>query len=375
VSEAPAEGSLDSVALFRHLPQARAVPWAVLGQWPTPIEHAPVVSAATGGEVWVKREDLSHARYGGNKVRTLEAVLGANRARGIERIWSTGAYGSNHALATALHSPRVGIASGALLFPQPPTAPAQANLAALVASGADVARIRSWAELPTAMALTARRERRAGRRAFVMAPGGATVEGAFGGLSAAFELADQVAAGVMPAPGQIVLAVGSTCTTAGLLAGVHLCAARGLGFRRPPLVVAVRVTPWPVTAAWRIANLAAGVAARVDGLCGHASDLDLRRLRAGIVVDGDQLGDGYGKPTWAGERATKVFADGAGPALDCVYSAKSAAALWRYAPRRSPTLYWATKSTAPLATPTPAQLARVHAHMRGWLREPVTRPA
>jgi D-cysteine desulfhydrase len=358
---------LDSVALFRHLPQARSVPWAVLGEWPTPVEPAPAIGAEVGGEVWIKREDRTSPHYGGNKVRTLEAVLGGIRDRGIERIWSTGAYGSNHALATAIHAPRIGIGVGAILFPQPASAPAQANLAALFATGCDVIRLRSWAELPAAMAIVARRERRAGRRAFVMAPGGATVEGAFGGLSAAYELAEQVAAGALPAPSQIVLAVGSTCTTAGLLAGVHLCAARGLGFRRPPLVIAVRVTPWPVTAAWRIANLAAGVVARVDELRGHATTLDLRRLRAGLVVDGDQIGVGYGHATQAGDHAAAMFAAAGAPALDCVYSAKSAAALWRHAKHRGPTLYWATKSTSLLATPTAAQLAQAPAAMREWL--------
>jgi D-cysteine desulfhydrase len=202
-----------------------------------------------------------------------------------------------------------------------------------------------------------------------MAPGGATVEGAIGGLSAAYELADQIDAGVMPPPAQIVLAVGSTCTTAGLLAGVHLCAARGLGFRRPPLVIAVRVTPWPVTAAWRIAHLAAGVAARVDRLRGHGSGLTVRRLRAGLVVDGDHLGDGYGFATAAGDRAAETFAAAGAPALDCVYAAKSAAGLWRYAPHRGPTLYWATKSTTPQPRPTPAQLARAHADLRAWLSQ------
>src|SRR6185503_4206623 len=106
--------------------------------------------------------------YGGNKVRTLEAVLGGIRARGVERIWSTGAYGSNHALATAIHAPRIGLATGAILFPQPASAPACANLGALLATGAPVIRLRTWAELPAAMAIVAARERAAGRRAFVM---------------------------------------------------------------------------------------------------------------------------------------------------------------------------------------------------------------
>jgi D-cysteine desulfhydrase len=360
---------IDSVALFRHLPQLRAVPWAVLGEWPTPIEPAPILSATIGGDVWIKREDRSSPHYGGNKVRTLEAVLGGARERGAARIWSTGAYGSNHAVATAIHAPRVGLSVGALAFPQPPTAPATANLRALLASATDVVRLRSWVEVPLAMMLAARAERRRDRAAFVMSPGGATVEGAFGGLSAAFEVADQIAAGVAPSPAQILLAVGSSCTTAGLLAGVHVAAELGIGWRRPPLVVAVRVTPWPVTAAWRIANLAARVVARVDRLRGRSTDIDVRRLRANLIVDGRYIGAGYGEPTAAGESAIAAFARAGAPPLDVVYSAKSAAALWYYARNRGPTLYWATKSSVPLPVPTADQLARAHPHMRRWLGE------
>src|SRR4029078_7678239 len=101
------------------------------------------------------------------------------------------------ALSPAPRARRIGISTGAILFPQPASAPAQANLAALLAADCDVIRIRSWAELPAMMAVVARGERRAGDRAFVMARGGAAVEGAFGGLSAAYELADQIATGAL----------------------------------------------------------------------------------------------------------------------------------------------------------------------------------
>ena len=70
--------SPDDVALFRYLPRlAHRVPWVRLGDWPTPIEPTRGLSA---GELWIKREDLSSRRYGGNKVRTLEAMFGRARA-------------------------------------------------------------------------------------------------------------------------------------------------------------------------------------------------------------------------------------------------------------------------------------------------------
>ncbi len=124
------------------------------------------------GDVWVKREDLTSTVYGGNKVRTLEAMFGRARAAGATRMWATGAYGSNHAVATVLHARAAGLDGGAILFPQPAGEPALANASALLAARPEVISIGSVIELPFVMA---RVRRRTG--AYVMPPGGATPEG------------------------------------------------------------------------------------------------------------------------------------------------------------------------------------------------------
>ncbi len=207
-------------ALARWLPALAArIPWAPLGDWPTPIDELRI----DGLPLWVKREGDSSARYGGNKVRTLEAWLGHARARGARRIWSIGAYGSNHAIATILHARAIGLDAGAILFPQPLSPWAAENACAMIASGCPIIRLRSVVEVPFAGALIARRE----RDSIIMPPGGATPIGTLGALSAAFELAEQIAEGRAPSPRVIVLPVGSTCTTAGLLAGFALAKAAG----------------------------------------------------------------------------------------------------------------------------------------------------
>ena len=362
---------MEDVALFRHVPTLRrTVPWVRLGDWPTPVEPLRLAGGPAGVDLWVKREDRSNARYGGNKIRTLEAWLGLARAAGAQRIWATGAYGSNHALATAVHASAAGLAAGAILFPQPASVTARANLSALIAAGPEVVQLDSLSALPFAMRRVARAERRAGTSAVMMEPGGARPEGAFGALSAAFELADQVATGVCPAPAHIVLAVGSNCTTAGLLAGLHAAAALGVGFRRPPAVTAVRVTPWPVTSANRIAWLAYRTLARFDALRGHDTGASYRALRASLEVTGDFIGKGYGHATARGLRAAARFAAAGGPPLDLVYSAKSGAAFLDLAARGSagPLLFWATKSSAPLAAAGPEQLEAMPPALRRWYR-------
>src|SRR4030095_5770156 len=59
-------------------------PLAVL---PTPLVHAPRLSAALDREVWIKRDDLTGFALGGNKVRTLEMLVAAALDRRRARTW------------------------------------------------------------------------------------------------------------------------------------------------------------------------------------------------------------------------------------------------------------------------------------------------
>jgi D-cysteine desulfhydrase len=340
--------TLDQVALFRHLPTLeRKLTWVRLGDWPTPVEPLGRV-AGCSVPIYVKREDLSNPLYGGNKVRTLEPMMGLATEAGASTIWATGAYGSNHATATTLLSPMAGLKAGVALFPQPSTGVARANLSAMLSARPAVQHIRHAVELPLVMVRLRRRD----PLAYVMQPGGAIPRGSLGALSAALELAEQVEARACPAPAHIVLAVGSTCTTAGILAGLHLACALGIGFRTRaaiPTVTAVRVTPWPITGRFMILRLAYRTSRRLAKLTG-APAASLAGLHATLRVEGGFLGGGYGRPTADGLRAQHAFREAGGPPLDFVYSAKSGAALLSLAQRdtRGPLLFWATKSSAPL---------------------------
>ena len=352
---------MDRVALFRWLPQLAArVPWEVLGDWPTPLDALDV----EGRTLWIKREGDSSARYGGNKIRTLEAWLGHTRAKGASKIWAIGAYGSNHAIATVLHARAIGIDAGAILFPQPRSEWAFENAGALIASGCPLVRLRSVVEVPFVGMIVGARD----RRAIVMPPGGATPIGTFGALSAALELAEQIGAGLAPPPRRIVLPIGSTCTTAGLLAGLALAHAIG-AWRWPlPIVHAVRVTPWPVTSRVRTAELAARTLARIATLGGPAIAIGLGELVARLVVDGRELGAGYGKSTPQSLAAMDTLAVPGAPRLDGVYSAKTAAALLRLHRRGiGPLLFWSTKTTTRLDPPTTSALRAAPRVLAEWL--------
>jgi len=405
------------VALFRYVPTLAArVPWAALGDWPTPLDEMRV----DGRPIWIKREGDSSAAYGGNKVRTLEAWLGHVRAAGAERIWAIGAYGSNHAVATVIHARAIGLDAGAIVFPQPASEWAIENAGALIESGCAIVRLRSVVEVPFAGVAVAARDRyfariardarasratnhdtgardrlrslieahwtrtisntdfarwaqaliarvvgsEQARSSIVMPPGGATPIGTLGAMSAAFELGEQVAAGLAPPPRRIVLPVGSTCTTAGLISGFALAHAIGVWRWPVPIVHAVRVTPWPVTSRVMITRLAAFTLARIAQLGGPRVELGDARL----VIDARELGAGYGRITPRGKQAMSQLDHPGAPRLDGVYSAKAAAALLRlHHEGIGPLVFWSTKSTTRLAPPTRPAIERASRALARWL--------
>ena len=264
-----------------------------------------------------------------------------------------------------LHARAVGLEAGIIVFPQPGSAWASENAGALIATGCPILRLRSVIEVPFAGALVAARERWSARRGIVMPPGGATPIGTFGAVTAAFELAEQIAAGLAPPPRRIVLPIGSTCTTAGLVAGLALAHAVGAWRWPVPIVHGVRVTPWPVTSRVVITQLAARTLARIAALGGP----DVPLARARLVVDGGELGAGYGRSTARSQAAMDALAQvPAAPRLDGVYSAKATAALLRlHRQGIGPLILWATKSTVQLDAPRAAALGRAPRALVRWL--------
>jgi hypothetical protein len=166
-----------------------------------------------------------------------------------------------------------------------------------------------------------------------------------------------------------VLAVGSTCTTAGLLAGLQLARATGAWRWSIPIVHGVRVTPWPVTSRLLTADLARRTLARVERLGGPRVAIGLRELIDGLVIDGRELGAGYGRST---PRCVEAMQRLSGPRpglrLDGVYSGKAAAALLRlHRAGIGPLMFWASKSTAVLAPERAGVLQNAPPSVAAWL--------
>lgn len=344
-------------ALTRHLPGLN-VPHVSLGQYPTPIEPMPGL-----GNVWLKREDLSSPVYGGNKLRTLETLLADALDRGVRDVWTLGAYGSNQGVAHVLHARRLGLNAGAVLFPQRATPTAADNLRVTVSKAKRLRLLRSIGSFPLHWL---KHHRAAARgREYLVPPGGAIPLGALGHVAAALELAEQIRAGAMPAPAHIVLAIGSTCTTAGLLVGLPLAKRLGLWEGNLPQVHAVRVTPWPVTARSQVLRLARATGRHLTRVGGPS----VAPEPALLTLNVKHFGWGYARVTGPALAAERHFREVAAPPLDTTYSGKSGAALLELKDElKGPILFWCTKSSAPLPAADDQKLAHVPGYVKRWLR-------
>lgn len=303
---------------------------------PTPVRQLARLGTV-GGELWLKNDGLSHATYGGNKVRKAARLLLEAERRNASRILTFGAVGSHHVLTLTLFARAAAKRIGAVLMPQPHSDHAARTLRASLYAGLEPYALSQPIQAP----LVLLRAYRAGD--YVVPPGGSNLLGASAYADAVDELAVQIDAGLLPMPDWIVAPLGSGGTVAGLAAGV---ARRGLSSR----VLAVQVVAGSgprLAVRWLLRRLEASL-----GPTARAHEALSR-----IVFDAEQVGRGYGFATPAGERAAEL-ARAEGLLLEPTYTAKAfAAALELLAqPERHGSsrgrpirvLYWHTFAATPI---------------------------
>ena len=83
-----------------------SVPLALL---PTPLYKLENLSRETGKNIYIKRDDMTGAALGGNKVRKLEFLLADARAKGADTVLTAGGPQSNHAMLTAACAAKLGM--------------------------------------------------------------------------------------------------------------------------------------------------------------------------------------------------------------------------------------------------------------------------
>ena len=292
---------------------SETLPSIRLGTVPTPLRRLEGLSDGPA-EVWLKDESVfGDGGWGGNKVRKLEWLIPEAKRRGRSTFLTVGGLGTNWGLACTLYGEEYGIRTILALVDQPVDEHVEAQLERLEASGAEIhfthTKARTIATVPWLMLR---------HRPYFLPAGGSSPVGALGAVEIALEIANQVEHGVMPEPSQVVTAVGSGGTAAGLLLGFRLA-----GLDTKVLAVVVNDTLKLDSASLvRLAKKSEGLLRRRGA---HFPDLDLNG--DGLIVTTEQIGPGYGHPTEAAAEAAGQAADRADLELDPVYTAKAMAGM------------------------------------------------
>jgi len=300
----------------RHAGLSATLATVALGQFPTPLEPAPRLTAALGGpRLWIKREDMSGLALGGNKTRQLEALMAEALSNGADTVVVTAAAQSNFCRTAAAAAAKLGV-HAVLLLRGNTDASRTGNLLLDHLLGAEIEFLDTTdpydPAVPQRLERIMQRLRAAGRKPQLL-----HVVGAAGALGAAAyvpfaeELATQFAAsGIMPAA--LYVTTGSGLTMAGVALGlkalelptrvVGICAQQPVDFLLPIVV--------------RRANEAAellGLPTRLD-----AADIEL---------DDRQIHPGYGIANAAAVEAIELAARTESLLLDPVYTGKCMAGL------------------------------------------------
>jgi 1-aminocyclopropane-1-carboxylate deaminase/D-cysteine desulfhydrase-like pyridoxal-dependent ACC family enzyme len=326
-----------SVRLPRLAARFPIVPLATL---PTPVTAHELSIDTALHPLSVKHDEQCGPVYGGNKVRKLEYLLRWALERGVTRVATYGAAGSNHALATALYARRAGLQCTCLLSQQPAGAGVGRKLLAHQLNGTEILRFGG----PRSVRVALQRRCLQGRDLALIPMGGSNWRGALGFVNAALELAGQYKSGALPVPREVYVATGTLGTAAGLALGFALA---GLDIE----IRAIRVTDARFANADALRRLLQKTAALMrrydDTVPAGLAD------RCRIELRGEFLGKGYGQSDAVTERAIALAADQLGITLEPTYSGKAMAALCHDLGRGTAVrpLFWNTANAVPLAIP------------------------
>lgn len=305
-------------AIFERYPALRdTLPFIELGELPTPVHRITELEEALGVErLWIKRDDISARDYGGNKVRKLEFLLAAAKQLHCSHVITYGGFGSNHALATAINCRKLGLKCVVILTPEPITEAVKRTLRYHRELGTRIEIARAYQETTDICARL--RNELGAANCYEIPFGGSSWLGGVGFVSAAFELQQQVQAGVLDMPDRIYLGCGTAGSVAGLAVGLKLAGIE-------TAIEGVQVTPESMQPERLYRTLFRQINSEL-----HARDPSIPLLDeadAGVTVRLDQLGDGYAMPTEAGRRAADIMLRNGGLPVSLTYTAKTLAAL------------------------------------------------
>jgi len=371
-----------TLPLFARFPGTAALPRVELCTLPTPVmngadllpldDDAETVYPIHG--LWAKRDDLTSPVYGGNKVRKLEFLLGDALAQEKRAVITFGAYGSNHALATAVHASALGLETHVISSPQAPGPYAARTLRAHAGLGTVLHPVEGWDGMREAVRVRRELTERDGVEPYIIPMGGTNALGAIGYVNAAFEVWEQARElnlGVLSVqmsdfarPDVVYVAGGTLGTAVGLAVGfaaIPDC---------PTRVVAVRVTPEEVASEEIARKLTAETVGLLRSLDADFPDIGYEDLR--FELRHDWFEPGYGVVTPETQAAVEIAARD-GVTLETTYTGKAFAAMLADSQTggldgcNDHVLFWDTYNSAPY--PAPGADDKLPSELRAYVAE------
>ena len=213
------------------------LPWAPMFERPSSVVTANRDLRALAGveRLFVKDEGSDRIAIYGNKVRKYEFLLPNLHYGGVRRVYSHGAYGSNHcahlALAARFSQFHAGPAPDGMdvvlnLYPQTVTPNVLVKLRLLAATGVSMRFLEGDAAVGLSIKLHSQLNKTTERRTEgFIDPGGSSPLSVLGHVDAAMELARQIetgSCGLDAPPDYVFLALGTGGTAMGLAIGFYL---------------------------------------------------------------------------------------------------------------------------------------------------------
>ncbi|MBN2329112.1 MAG: D-cysteine desulfhydrase family protein [Candidatus Omnitrophica bacterium] len=284
-----------------------------LAQIPTPIHYLSRLSEEFDIDLRVKRDDLTGAALGGNKVRKLEYLLADAQSKGCDAIITCGAVTSNHARAAAVAARQVGMEAHLILAGEAPEfAHGNLQLDLLVGAGVEyISRADYSNNIDEILQEAAHRLRSQGKKPYVIPTGGSNSVGLLGYVEAVREMQTQCLE-MKWKPDFVVCAVGSGGTYSGLFLGNSL-------FPITSHILGVLVCG-------TVSQFCDKIKKDISEACDQ-NNLAVPDLSAIELVDG-YIGEGYAKTNASQLQLIRKVAGAEGMILDPVYTGKTFAGLY-----------------------------------------------
>jgi len=352
---------------------SKIIPWVPMFDRPTRIFEAnkDLKSLSGAEQLFIKDEGSELAAIYGNKTRKYEFLLPNLAVAGVKKVFTHGAFGSNHCAGLALAA-RNGIYNGTgtsggietefILYPQAVNENVITKLQLLAATGSRLRYLSGDAALAISILKTRTQVQIDGYNSTTayVEPGGSSPLTVLGHIEAIMELAEQIEnrSGPLSAPPDyIFVPLGSGATSIGLVLGCHLLkwptkviatCSQDKGLIVKALANGDMHTPFLVANAESLMEKAQTWLSLLGFSIGQMSAAEV--LRRGFAHDNVTWHPEYGQVTPEIQREATAAAQ-AGLILDNTFSAKSFHTLKTYADNRllkgKNVLFWNTYQRFP----------------------------